>query len=196
MTLLELMVASTLLLIFFGGLFILFRQGSRALLSLEEKGGLQADFLALKVAVRADFQRTDLGSVTVESSSPPGKDRVSCLILSNWAVLENFSQGEGGPIWDRRVAYLFEPEQTETLYRSVVQPTGEALHPRPLKNLADVFSDNVVRKNVLSRNVKRFEALVDISTQQVRFEVALQKGERTGVTGRFVFIPLNTKTRL
>jgi hypothetical protein len=195
-TLLELMVASTLLLVFFGGLFILFRQGSRALIALDRKGGVQADFLTLKVSIRADFQRTDLGSVTIESSTPAGRDLVSCLILSNWSDSDNFSVGEGGPKWDRRVAYLFDSAEPSTLNRVVIAPGPEFLHPRPLEDLIKVFSENIVKTVKLSSDVQRFQASVDSSTQQVKFDVALQKGESAGVTGQFVFVPRNTKTRL
>ena len=194
-TLVEMLVASALLLLFFAGVFMLFQRGSAFLLALDRKGNLQSDFLALKAVIRSDFQRTDLGSVSSEPATE-GRESASCLILSDWSQDDNFSVVRGGPKWDRRVVYHFRTDQANSLLRTVVQPEPDLLRPRPIEGLSSLAETSAVKSTELSDNVGKFDVETDVFRQHVLFQVTLEKGENAGVSGRFLFVPRNTGSRL
>jgi hypothetical protein len=174
---------------------MLFRQGSAFLLALDKRGNMQADFLTLKAVVRGDFQRTDLGSISIEQSAE-GRESASCLILSDWSKNENFSLVVAGPKWDQRVVYHFRSDQPSSLLRTVVEPEPEMLRPGPVEGLSSLAETAAVKSAGLSSNVEKFEVETDVFRQHVLFEVTLKKGDSAGVSGRFLFVPRNTGSRL
>lgn len=194
----ELIIASSLLLLFFSGVFMLFHRGTSTLKALDSGGNAQADMLRLKVLLRSDFLATDFGSVTLENNEPTSekpRNAVSCVILDDWSDDNNFSTARGGPDWNQRVAYV--PISGEKrLERIVFVPESQFLRPIPLERIVPVPPDETVRKLEVSADVPRFEVIANQSTQQVRFKVTIAKAGEIGISGDFLFSPRNTKPKL
>ena len=191
----ELLIASSLFLLCFSMVFVVFNRGREALHSVERTGSLSAALLRLKSHLQADFKMTSLGSVTIEPSSVLlNRDSVSCVILDDWSKPSNFSPTSPGPRWNQRGVYVngltkegdldrvvFVPDDKDML-KSVVLP---AVWPRPAK-------DVIVSQKRISSHVSRFEVSVDEEKGLLEFKTSLKKDKGRSVSGEFVFEPRNS----
>ncbi|MFA5504229.1 MAG: hypothetical protein WC314_03460 [Vulcanimicrobiota bacterium] len=198
MSLAELLLAASLFGVFLTGVFLLFGRGNQALKRMDEAGGMQAEMLRVKLLLRRDFIPTDLGAVTIQKSNPTSdaRDQITCLAMSDWSEEGNFSGPNNAPQWNRRVAYLSTSEKVGQLERVVLEPEPPALLPRPLTSWLPLAQDQIVVANVLSKNLKEFEANIDLARQELQFQVSFVHKDGPRINGSFHFSPLNTRSRL
>lgn len=195
-TILELLVASMLLLICFGMVFFLFHRGRAALQAVDNSGGLQSTLLKLKVKLEGDFLRTALSSISVEPSIELSeRDSVSLVGLEDWSNPDNFDRRYPGPLWNRRIVYVNGLEEESALDRFVVDPDDEDdLRARPLLSVWPLdLRDEVLGQNRVASQVHRFVVELDLDKDLVVVDTSLRGRTGKSMTGRFLYAPRQTK---
>lgn len=125
-TLLEALVACSVLSLMLIALFALFNVGTRMFQLSVTRQGLEGEARRVNAWLEKDLRKTVASSTLLETSRPK-RHGLCCPTLARWDLAGSYSAQSGLPDWDRYLGY----------YATLQQPTGRLLrclyHPGPAK---------------------------------------------------------------
>lgn len=219
-SLLELIVSSSLFLLLFGMIFVVFTDGSRGFQQAVLRQDLQGDLMNLSARLRQDVRLSDFNSanlvgrtVTRSDGVDVSRDGLAFAALSDWDDPTNYDAVTGLPDWNRyTVYYATDSGNLGKVYRQVVDSggsTGGGPYLALPGNLGDdpTLNQDVISTNHLSDMVETFEVALEGGIQAISVRVVLRRRgtQRTGGAGERVdesleasysFAPRNTFPRL
>lgn len=219
-TLVETIVACSLLLVVFGGVFYFFSVGARGFNLGMSQSETLSDFQVFARLVKRDLELTHYYSVsTVDRTADISRGTVdrgglSLAGLSDWGDDGRFEAATGLPKWDRWLLYHANREDVGKLFRSEFErrPTASGnyypLRPRTAGDILPLMIGNpaalpgVLQSQTLTRNVHSFSATLDDGHQSVEIHLTTfadpglrmtsQERDEEYKETRVVVVPLNT----
>lgn len=116
-TLLEALVACSVLSIMLVALFALFHMGTQMFQLSVTRQGLEGEARRISAWLEKDLRKTVASSTILETSGRPKRHGLCCPTLSRWDLPTSYSAQSGLPDWDRYLGY----------YATLQQPTGRFL---------------------------------------------------------------------
>lgn len=189
---LELTLASVILLMGLWLSFQLFEWGSRAFVLVHLRSGLQGEARRMAVAVESDLRRSDLQMVeVVDATTDPSRRVTSALeqesgvreaicfpTLSRWDDPACVDRANCQPLWDRYTVLYATREDLGRLVKQNYQPAG-APYTGPFGSLGLLLGDNPALNPgaqvplVLSNSVLSFGVAMDPDRAQVSLNLTL-----------------------
>lgn len=124
-TLLETLVACTVLSIMMVALFALFRMGTDMFQYSVTRQGLEGEARRVSTWLERDLRRTVASSTLLETSRPK-RHALCCPTLSRWDLPSSYSPQSGLPDWDRYLAYY--ATQNGRFLRCLYNPGAAKAH--------------------------------------------------------------------
>ncbi len=138
-SLIELLVALSVLLVTSALAFFIFELGSRWFRTLITQQGLESQLRRFSATVRRDLELTHyqgVTSVTARSLSVLGQSRARhalCLPgVSNWSAASAYDPASGLPNWDRYLLYYANLDESGRVIRCLIDPPGGVFAAGPL----------------------------------------------------------------
>ena len=219
-TLLEALVAGTLLLVVFGSVFYFFSVGARGFSIGASQSETLSDFQAFARLVKRDLELTHYYSVSVvnrtaeTSRGTVNRQGLSLAGLSDWGDDTHFEDATGLPKWDRWILFYANREDVGRLFRvEFARRPGAGgnyypLRPRGADDLIPLMVGNPaslpgsLKSQSISRNVHAFAAKPDDAHQSIEIEFTTYANPSLRMTSqardeefketRVVVVPLNT----
>lgn len=212
-TLLEVLVATTLLVVILTGAFFLFRMGTRGFYKAINKTGAVGEIQRATRILQKDIELTHFSSVSIHARTVSGysRDGLAVAGLSNWSDSSNFEAGTELPNWDRWSIFYATGEVSAKLYRMEIDrdhPKGSFYPLVPLANLVDYMADDPLsvkgsnRVTRLCDNVREFAISTDngyrlvkvrlVLTTQLGKQMQTQKNLTETLETEYEIVPLNS----
>lgn len=220
-TLIEAMVAISLLAIILGGSFVFFRMGSRGFFKAVNKSGAVGELQRATRVLQKDVEMTNFVSVgvhnrvTTTSKGDFSRDGLAVAGLSSWADSSNFEAGTELPKWDRWEIFYATTEDSARLYKMEIDrahPGGNYYPLEPMGNIGKYMSNDPLsvkgstRITRLCQNVREFSVESDPLTQNVKLKLVLfnrlgkqmtsEKNVEETLETQYEILPLNTYPEL
>lgn len=187
-SLLEVVLACSLLVLVMTGSFFFFRMGSRGFTSAIAKNGAVGDLQRATRILQREVELTHLYSASVTSRTVDTskgsfrRDGLAVVGLSSWREAGNFEVGSQLPKWDRWSIFYATEEELGRLYRVEIErkpPSGKFYPVAPLAGLTGYLKndplavEDALRVTRLCDGVREFSAELDSSSQLIKMRLVL-----------------------
>lgn len=189
-SLIELLLASSLLVLVMALVMVAFRYGVDAFHRANLQQGAAGEVARIVASLRRDLRRAHVRTVTVLSrdhSSGQPRDAICIGTLQDWNAVSSFDGVNGLPKWDRYVSYYATMEGK--IYRSHLDPSSPDFSPVPFAPYSESYLSEDASLNpseqtgyvLLSDQVEDFECAVNGNYVQVRIRVKGRTGRHQRV---------------
>jgi type II secretory pathway pseudopilin PulG len=192
LSLIETIVAMSILAFVMGAVFLAFTQSSRTFRHALLRQGLQGDAVKMESLLGRDIRVTDYHSnittsrsFTTSDGRVVRRDGLSVAALSDWDDPTKFDSVTGLPLWDQYIVYYATDGEDEgRLIRQVVDgggPTNGFPYFGLSGNMATdpLINSNALSTTLISSQVDHFEVASDDGTQGLDIILRLRRrGER------------------